>query len=396
MVVIVRFACVLIPNMAVQLAVAADPDLYGQPVVIGGQAFEPTPVCDASPQAIAGGVKVGMPLHQAYALCPQARFLPYDGKAVSEAFDKVADILEEGFSPVVDTEELGCAYLDVSGIRSERNLASEILAAISIDTRLSACLGISTGKFFSRVAAITSRPEAPVLVLGGKEKEFIAPFSIDFLPCSAETKERLKLLGLRFIGELSQFSREALAAQFGSDGILVYELASGIDRTLLTPRKKPEVISDGAELDLPEASYIEILQCCRTLLERLLTIVKAQGKVCREVLLKISFAAGNPWQKIFPLKQATSSADVILARIQIWLETTRFPALATEVRLSLWLTTETGRRLHLLPEQMARQELARAANELRLRFNYQPLKKIEEAKPSPILPERRFRLIDMD
>ena len=392
----VRFACVLIPNLAVQLAVAADPDLYGQPVVIGGQAFQATPVCDASPEAVASGVKVGMSLYQAYALCPEARFLPDDGKTVSEAFEKVADMLEERFSPVVDTEDFGCAYLDCRGVRSEPSLALKILTAISVNARLSACLGISNGKFFSRVAAITSRPESPVIVPDGEEKEFIAPFSVDFLPCSAETKERLKLLGLRFVGEVNQFSKEALAAQFNSDGILAHELASGIDQTPLTPRKKPEVISDGAELDLPEASYIEILQCCRTLLERLLTVVKAQGKVCREVLLKITFAASNPWEKRFPLKEATSSADVILARIKTWLETTRFPALVTGVELSLWLTTETGRRLHLLPEQMARQELARAANELRLRFNYQPLKKMEEVKPKPILPERRFRLIDMD
>jgi DNA polymerase-4 len=387
-----RIGCVLIQSLAVQLALSADLGMRGQPVVIGGLPFEAKRVRDASPEAAASGVRVGMPLQEVRALCLEAVFLPSDDNRCQDIFEKVVDILET-FSPLVEVGEEGCAYLDVSGIQREPSLAQEVLAAIS-GIGLSAHLGISRGRFFSRAAAFTSKPEVAVIVPPGKEKKFIAPFSIDFLPCSAETSERLKLLGIRFIGELSRFSREALAAQFGSEGTLLYELAGGIDHTPLMPRKKPEVIAEGTELDPPATTDMEILQSCQALLDRLLPEVRAEGKVCRGVLVKVRFALGELWEKKLPLKEATGSKDAILNRIRAWLEGVKFPAPATEVRLSLWLTAETGERLSLWPDNRLRPGLASVANELKLRFDYQPLKKAEEVKPSPILPERRFRLVD--
>lgn len=389
-----RIGSVLIQNLAVQVALSADPGIRGQSVVIGGLPFETKPVRDASPEAAASGVKSGMPLHQAYALCPEARFLPCDDKKCEEVSEKVVDILER-FSPVVEVQERGCAYLDVSGIESEASLAQELLAAIS-GTGLRAHLGISSGRFFSWAAAFTSKREVAVIVPPGREKEFIAPFSIDFLPCSAETNERLQMLGIRFIGELSRFPPEALAAQFGDEGVLIYELACGIDQAPLMPRKKPEIIIEGTELDPPATTDIVMLQSCQALLDRLLPKARAGGKVCRELLVKVSFASGELWEKKLPMKDATSSKDVILNRIRAWMEGVRFPAPATDVKLAFWLAPETGKRLSLWSDDRLRPGLAAVVNELKLRFNYQPLKKAEEVKPSPILPERRFRLIDID
>jgi len=389
-----RIACVLIHNLAIQLALTSDPTLRGRPLVIGGLPLETQPVYDASAEAIACGIKHGMLLYQASGLCPEATFLPSDERRYEEVFEEVVNILEK-FSPVVDIEELGCVYLDVSGVHSEQSLAREISASISADTGLGSCLGICSGKFFSRVAALTSRPGAPVVVSEGKEEDFIAAFSIDFLPCSAETREHLQMLGIRFIGQLSEFSKEALVAQFGRDGILVRELAHGIDRTSLTARKKPEVVVDAVEIDPPAVAYVELLQSCQVMLERMLSSIKAQGKVCREVLLRISFTAGAVQERRLYLKEATGSTATILSRLRTWLESIMFPAPAIEVGLSLFPVREQGKRLYLWPEQQRmRKGLSKAASEFRLRFGYQPLKKVQTVEPSPIIPERRFRLID--
>ena len=389
-----RIACVLIHNPAVQVALTDAPALRGQPLVIGGLAFEAKPVYDASPEAIVCGIRVGMPLHQAYAVCAEAKFLTSDERRYEGVFEQIGSILAR-FSPLVAIEGLGCAYLDVNGVQDEQNLAREILTNIFTDMGLSACLGISSGKFFSRAAAFTSRTEAPVIVAQGKEKEFIAAFSIDFLPCSAETREHLQMLGIRFIGQLSEFSKEALVAQFGSDGILICELAHGIDKTPLTARKKPEVVVDAIEIDPPAVTYVELLQSCQVMLERMLSSIKAQGKACREVLLRISFTTGAAQERRLPLKEATGSTAAILSRLRTWLESIVFPAPAIEVELSLFPVREQGKRLYLWPEQQKMGEgLSKAASEFKLRFGYQPLKKVHTVEPSPIIPERRFRLID--
>ena len=162
-----RIACIIVHNLAIQVAAASAPCLRGQALVIGGLPFEAKPVYDASPEAIARGVKVGMPLREAYALCPEAKFLASDEANYRQAFEEVANVLER-FSPVVDIEKPGCAYIDVSGLCDGVSLCIEVLRQISGETGLSACLGVSGGKFFSRVAALTSKPATPVIVSPGE------------------------------------------------------------------------------------------------------------------------------------------------------------------------------------------------------------------------------------
>lgn len=390
-----RIACVLIHNLAIQVALTGDATLCSQPLVLGGLPFEAKTVYDASFEATACGIKPGMSLRQAYALCPDARFLPADESQYEQVFEEVVDVLER-FSPVVDIEELGCAYLDVGRVHGEENPARKISTSLSTDTGLNGCIGISNGKFLSRAAAFTSKPEAPVIVPEGEEKDFIAPFPIDFLSCPAEIKERLYLLGIRFMGQLSQFSREALAAQFGSEGIILHQLAHGIDETPLSPRKKPELITVAADLEPPASIYLQILHACQVMLDRPLDKVKAEGKACREIAVKVIFPSGASYQRRLPLKQVTVSISVILDRLRTWLESITFPASVTRVELSLSLSRETGKSLYLWPEQKkSLSSLNALAHELKSRFGYQPLKKVQIVDAGAILPERRFRLTDV-
>ena len=93
-----RVACVHIAGLAAQAAVIDNPQLRGQPVIIGGSRLDDAPVRDASPEAIACGLNVGMRLRQAYSLCPQAVFLPRNEYLCKALFEAVLDILD-GFSP---------------------------------------------------------------------------------------------------------------------------------------------------------------------------------------------------------------------------------------------------------------------------------------------------------
>ncbi len=149
-----RIACILIHNLAVQVVLAGDLSLHGHSLVIGGMPFEVKPVYDASPEAMACGIEVGMPLREAYSLCPTAEFLPLEQSRYEHVFERVVDILD-GFSPVVDIEKSGRAYMDITGVRDELNLCQDILRNISAGTSLGACLGVSSGKFSSYIAAFT-------------------------------------------------------------------------------------------------------------------------------------------------------------------------------------------------------------------------------------------------
>ena len=110
-----RVLCLLIPHLPLQVE-RRDSDLPGgEPVIIGGLPHERKAVCDASPQAIECGVKTGMPLRHAYSLCPGAHFLPAGEEKYEMAFEGVLDVLDD-FSPVVEKQSPGTAFIDATGL----------------------------------------------------------------------------------------------------------------------------------------------------------------------------------------------------------------------------------------------------------------------------------------
>ncbi len=390
-----RIACMVINNFPVQVVLRSCRDWQGHPMIIGGLPSESKPVRDASPEATAFGIKSGMPLRQAYALCPDAKFLPLDERGYEEAFEEVISILES-FSPVVDVQGLGYAYIDAVGVPSEANLADDIAETILNKTGLKVCLGIGNSKFVSRVAATSSTPESPVVVPDDKERDFAAPFPVDLLPCSEYARERLHLFGISLIGQLCQFSREVLMAQFGSEGLLLYELAHGIDRTPLTPRKKPEIAIAIAELDFPVTTYLQIVHYCQAILAAPLEKARAQGKACSELSVKITLASGNSQQRRLTFKQATVSVSVILDRLRTWLETITLTTDVAGIQLSLLLVRESGKRLYLWTGEEKRDDGPRKlASDLKARFGYQPLTKVQLVDAGAMLPERRFKFAEV-
>jgi DNA polymerase-4 len=387
-----RIACVTIPDLGIQVAVSGRTSWRTEPVVIGGQPVEASPVYDASAAAKACGVRQGMPLHEAYALCPHARFLPLNESRYGEASEQVADILER-YSPVVEVESPSCAYFEVVRTSGELALAGQVLGSISAEAALEACLGVSNSRFISRAAALTSAPGAPVIVPENEDRDFIAPFSIDFLPCSPDVKERLRLLGIRNVGQLNLLSKGSLVAQFGREGAIISDLSQGSNGYPLVARKKPEVISVAIEIYPPATTSLQVLHHCEIVLQKPLAEVRKRGKACRELLVRVNFDTGASEEKRLPFRQTTTSISTIQDRIRVWLEDVEFPSQVTGLDLSLYPGSEEGEMLSLWRERLSvRPELNRLASKLKTRFGYQPLKKFEVADSHAVFPERRFKL----
>ena len=86
------------------------------------------------------------------------------------------------------------------------------------------------------------------------------------------------------------------------------------------------------------------------MLDRLLTEVKAKGKVCHKVKLQLRFPSGSFQERKLSLKQGTNSKTVIMARLTDWLESISLPEPATEMELSVEIGPEQGQKLYLLPQ----------------------------------------------
>lgn len=387
-----RVACILINDLPVQLAVQDHPTLLHSPLVIGGSPQEAKPVLGASGEAVAFGIEPGFSLHQAYALCPEAVFLPAHGARYREVMEEVAGILD-GFSPVVETDDTG-AFIDIAGASDEKALAGSIVGQIQQRTGLMSSIGISSGKLFARVAALTAAEDVLEVPPGG-EKAFIAPKPVDLLQVSARTLQRIRRLGLRTIGQLAAFPPDSLVAQFGTEGARCHELASGIDRSPLTPRNRPATLASAMDLEPPATINLQVLHGCQVVLQEPLERVRRQGRACREALVRLGFMSGESREGRFYFKRPAVSVSQIQHRLLAWLDG-GVPSPVIRLELDLILTGESGTGIGLWPGATApRQGTREVVRSLKERFGYQPLKKVREIDPQARLPERRFGLADV-
>lgn len=391
-----RTACVLIHNLAIQLALKGDNGLTDQPLIISQSRGSNEFVYAASAKAMACGIREGIPLHEALACCPEAALLPAEERGYRETFEAALDVLDR-FSRTVEVEKLGCAYLDVSGYFDEVSLAHQLLREIAAVTKLKATAATSGGKFFSWAAAFSARPEAPVIIPQGSESEFITPLPVDLLPCSESARDWLRLVGIHRIGDLARFSLDALTAQFGKEGAVLYQIAHGVDPRPLVVRKKPEVLSARAVLEPPAETYVEILAHATELIDRLVSQARVAEKVCCEIRARLISASGVALEKRLPLKKASLLRESLIARMGAWLERVRLPEAVDRVEISFIVEPDRGEQVPLWGGEKRRQhEVIRLTSELRKRLGHHVPMKIIREEPDALFPECRFRLTDLD
>lgn len=109
-----RVACVAIPHFLVEVERLHEPALRGRPVVVGGAPEERKEVLDCSPEAMARGVRPGMPLREALSRCAEAAFVEAHPERYQATMQAMVDALLQ-FSPLVEPVAPGVIYVGVDG-----------------------------------------------------------------------------------------------------------------------------------------------------------------------------------------------------------------------------------------------------------------------------------------
>jgi len=409
-----RAACVFIPHFAIAVELLDRPELRDRPLVIGADSQRKT-VLDCSPEVEAEGVRPRMPLRQALAICPKAVFLDSNPARYQDAFEAVLRALE-GISPLVEAAELGRAYVGVDGLdglhRDEMALGEALVQACLPDrqaVRLAhgearpvgsflPSVGLGEGKFVAWAAAVTSAPGEVCVVPPGREAAFLAPLDVSLLPCSADTLRRLELLGLRTIGDLAALPLGAVQAQFGTEGRRLWELAHGLDREPLRPRRHEESVSERLTFSEPAVSTEALLAGGRQLFSRLFRQPALRGRAVRQMRLRAALSYGRSWERTITFREATADRDQMLYVLRCTLEAAlpSRPVEEMEVTLS-GLTGETGKQEGLFAAKGRRRaQLEEALRQLKARFGQSPVYHVVEVEPWSRIPERRLALIDYD
>ncbi|HVJ49019.1 DNA polymerase IV [Desulfitobacterium sp.] len=292
-----------------------NPALQNRPVVVGGKPDSRGVVSTASYEARKMGIHSAMPLAEAYRRCPQAVFLPVNGKKYRQVSRQIRDIFLT-YTPLVEPISLDEAFLDVTAstrlFGSAEEIAQTIKERIKNELDLIASVGVASNKFLAKLASDLEKPNGFVVVDLIHVQEFLDPLPIERIwGVGEKTAERLHRLNIRTLRELRQLDQEYLAHLFGTWGRQIYALARGIDDRPVESER--EVKSIGRETtfdsDLTDRDVLK-----KILLELACDIgqnLRKEQLKGKTITLKVRYSDFRTISRSHTLNQATNLEDVI-------------------------------------------------------------------------------------
>jgi DNA polymerase-4 len=292
------------------------PELVDKPVVVGGRPDRRGVVASASYEARVFGIRAGMPLTQAYCLCPQAIFLQGSFTAYRDASERFMTILAD-FSPCLEPAGLDEAYLDVTGCElfgTPYQIASRIKERVKKELKLIASVGMASCKVVAKIASDLGKPDGLVGVAAGQEKDFLAPLPVASLPgVGKKTEQVLKTMGIKTIGQLAVLPLEVVKNRFGSFGLMIHHHANGIDNREVEAPGEAKSISRETTFAEDTSDRVFIQAMLRYLCERVGAELRQETKHARTITLKLRYSDFETITRRFSSKEAVDADEVIFA-----------------------------------------------------------------------------------
>jgi DNA polymerase IV len=293
------------------------PELRGRPVVVGGAGGSAGRgvVSAASYEARRFGIHSAMPLRTAAARCPEAVFLPVDGRKYAAVSRDVMEILGR-FTPRVEPISIDEAFLDVAGSEAlfgpPEAIARSIKQTIRSEVGLTASVGVASTKLVAKIASDLRKPDGLVIVAPGEEAAFLAPLPIGRLWGVGE-KTRLALadFGVRTIGDLAAIPPDALRRRVGEHGAQLAERARGLDPSPVQLPQDARSVSHEHTFDVDTGDREVIERTLLGLSEGVAARLRAAGLRAGTVAVKVrdSEFATHTRQRTLP--EPTDLADPI-------------------------------------------------------------------------------------
>ena len=389
-----RIACVHIPRFAVEAERQRRPEIAARLILIGEAS-----VLDCSLGADASGVRRGMRMSEAIALCHKAVVLPPDAPHYQRLFEEVLGLLGE-LSPEIEPGDAGTAYVSLAGLEVEPGAFAEgLIAALHRRLGFMAGVGIAEGKFAARVAATIARPGTAKTVESGDEAAFLAPLPCSYLPASEAMLWRLKLLGLEMIGDIARLPLGAFQQQFGPEGKRCWELANGIDTAPLVPLVCESTVVRRLQMPAPTVALEAIFAGLERLVYAAYGDRARQGHWVRKAAVRAVLDGGGAWELAVPFREAL--ADPKAAWFAIKNAVVRHPPERPVEELEVELVGLSGESGKQAPMFESKGKLWRQVEEAARHLSAAgatgkpSLGRIVEVEPWSRIPERRAALEEL-
>jgi DNA polymerase IV (archaeal DinB-like DNA polymerase) len=226
------------------------PELKGLPVVVGadpegGKGRGVVIAC--SYEARKFGLRSGMPISQAYRLCPQAKYIPPDWPLYERVSEEVMTTLK-GFADKFEQGSIDEAYLDVTSRAPDEGkaarLAGEIKKSVKAKHGLTCSIGVAPNKSSAKIASDRNKPDGLTVVPFDKVADFLAPLPAGVVPgIGRKTGDFLAEKGISTIGQLQSLDGKQLLTWFGKNGVWLWGVIHGEENVEVRQQELPKSLS---------------------------------------------------------------------------------------------------------------------------------------------------------
>lgn len=274
----------------VSVEVLNDPSLKGKPVIVGGSQRGVVAAC--SYEARKFGVHSAMPSAKAKNLCPQAIFVKGTYAEYSRYSSWVTEIIAAK-APFFEKASIDEFYLDLTGMDTyfdPLQWTIDLRQQIINDTGLPISFGLGNNKMVSKMATNEAKPNGFLHVPFGKEKEFLAPLTVDKIPGVGEqTFQVLKYMGIHLIGDIYKRTLNELEEKLGKWGIDLWNKAQGTHASKVVPYHDAKSISTENTFDENVLDINFLMSELVRMTEKIAYELRQDDKVAGCVAVKIRY-----------------------------------------------------------------------------------------------------------
>jgi DNA polymerase IV (DinB-like DNA polymerase) len=272
------------------------PEIRGKPVIVGADPKGGSGrgvVSTSNYEARKVGVRSGMPISQAWRLCPEAVYLPPNFPLYIKVSNEIMQIARH-YADKFEQWGIDEAFLDVSnrvsGFAEAEALAMRIKQDIKEHEGLTCSVGVGPNKLIAKIASDFKKPDGLTVVREEEAEGFLAPLPArKLLWVGRKTEAKLKALGVTTIGDLARYDATALASMFGVMGWQMHLMARGIDNSEVEQREGVKSVSRETTFEEDTADTALILQALDALCADVQKDVEDQRLLFKTVTLKIRY-----------------------------------------------------------------------------------------------------------
>ncbi len=198
------------------------------------------------------GVITAETIWQAKKKCPDLRLVrPHHEKY--RKYSRMINDIYYRFTDMVEPFSIDESWLDVTASRTlfgdGKEIADTIRNTVKAELGLTLSVGVSFNKVFAKMGSEYKKPDATTVITRNNFRELLWPLPIsELFFVGKASAEKLRLFGIKTIGDLAVSDKDWLEKQFGKHGLMMYEYANGLENSpvaLASEKQKIKSVGNG-------------------------------------------------------------------------------------------------------------------------------------------------------